>query len=253
MEQKILSELCRLEKLEGIRILYAVESGSRAWGFASTNSDYDVRFIYVHPVNWYVSIEDKKDTIEGMVDRDLDFSGWDIKKALKLFRVSNPPLMEWLESPLVYIENDDFAESLRQLKKEFFLGRAAMYHYLAMAKNNWKSYFSSDKVRVKKYFYVLRPVLACEWIRTKREMAPMEFEKLLELVKATSVRTEVLKLLEEKRKGVELGEGERMVEIDRFLQDKMDFLDNELGQIEEWGHGPKTEDLDEIFQGVILG
>lgn len=253
MENKILAELRRLEKEESVRVLYAVESGSRAWGFASMDSDWDVRFIYVHNLKWYLSIKDKKDSLERMLEGGLDLSGWEGSKALKMFKVSNPPLMEWLESPMVYVEETDFAESLRNLGKEFFLGKSAMYHYLAMARNNWKSYFGGDKVKVKKYFYVLRPVLACEWIRTRGQMAPMEFDKLLELVEGGNLKNRIIELLEQKRSGKELGEGKKIGEIDAFLQGKIEFLEGELRLVEELGKKPKVEDLDEILQKSIMG
>jgi predicted nucleotidyltransferase len=102
VHQQILEELKRIEKEEGVRILYACESGSRAWGFPSKDSDYDVRFIYIRPVDWYVSIYDKRDVIERPISDMLDINGWDLRKALNLFRKSNPPLLEWLKSTMPF-------------------------------------------------------------------------------------------------------------------------------------------------------
>src|SRR5688572_24447307 len=105
MIEEIKRELLRLETGNSIKILYAVESGSRAWGFASTDSDWDVRFIYIHKLEWYLQIEDKKDSLDKILPNEIDLAGWEIRKALKLFRKSNPPMMEWLRSPIVYSEN----------------------------------------------------------------------------------------------------------------------------------------------------
>lgn len=200
----ILTKLNEIEKYEGVRILYATESGSRAWGFESKDSDYDVRFIYARPFDWYLSIEGKKDVIEYPVTDLLDISGWDIKKALNLFKKSNPPLYEWLNSPIVYIKNESFVTMLRKLIPKFYNPRASLYHYLHMAKGNYREYLKGDKVRVKKYFYVLRPTFACMWIEKNKTPPPMEFNILLSsFVLEKTLKSEIEKLLVRKKSGEE--------------------------------------------------
>lgn len=140
MRNKIIMKLHDIEKEHDVKILYAVESGSRAWGFESTDSDYDVRFIYAHSKNWYISIEDKRDVIEYPTEDLLDFSGWDIKKALKLYRKSNPPLYEWLISPIIYLEIGDFTQKLKNLIPRFYSPISSIYHYLHMAQGNNRQY-----------------------------------------------------------------------------------------------------------------
>ena len=147
MKDKILNILDEIEKKEKIKILHAVESGSRAWGFESNDSDYDVRFIYVRPLDCYLSIEEKRDVIEYSESNSLDISGWDIKKALQLFNSSNPPLYEWLTSPITYIEKEGFAERLRDLIAIFYSRTSCLYHYLHMAKGNYRNYLKGDKVK----------------------------------------------------------------------------------------------------------
>ncbi len=120
MREKIKLELERIEKENDVKILFAVESGSRAWGFPSKDSDYDVRFVYMHPVEWYLSIHDKRDVIEYPISDDLDISGWDIKKALQLFAKSNPALLEWIRSPIFYSKNSNFPEQLQQMSEKEF-------------------------------------------------------------------------------------------------------------------------------------
>ena len=104
IRKEVLRRLDAVEREEDVRVLYACESGSRAWGFASPDSDYDVRFIYVHRPDWYLSIVDRRDVIERPIVDEYDLSGWELRKTLRLFRKSNPPLIEWLGSPIVYRE-----------------------------------------------------------------------------------------------------------------------------------------------------
>ena len=112
---EILSRLSSIESAQDVKILYACESGSRAWGFASPDSDYDVRFVYVHKRDWYLSfdVERQRDVIECSIEDDIDCSGWDLRKALQLFARTNGALLEWLNSPIRYLERGDAAGSLR--------------------------------------------------------------------------------------------------------------------------------------------
>jgi len=138
MRKRIIQALQGIAETHDVRILYACESGSRAWGFASQDSDYDVRFIYVRKPEWYLSIdlEHKPDVIELPIVDELDVNGWDLRKALQLFRKSTPPLLEWLDSPIVYLENDSAAARLRPLAPTSYSPMACMYHYFKMAKGN---------------------------------------------------------------------------------------------------------------------
>ncbi len=120
MTKTILENLTLIEHDHNVRILYAVESGSRAWGFASKNSDFDVRFIYIHTLDWYLSIQEKRDVIEIPINDDLDISGWDLRKALGLLRKTNPPLLEWLGSPIIYLDRFGLATKMRQIEANSF-------------------------------------------------------------------------------------------------------------------------------------
>src|SRR5512138_690870 len=133
METLITSRLAEIESDNNIKIVYACESGSRAWGFPSANSDYDVRFIYIRPVDWYLSIDEKRDVIEYPINEQLDINGWDLKKALQLLRKTNPPLLEWLGSPIIYLEKYSIAEGMRQLARDYYSASNCLYHYLHMA------------------------------------------------------------------------------------------------------------------------
>jgi len=174
----IIEKLASLEADYNIKILLAIESGSRAWGFPSPDSDYDVRFIYVHPADHYLSIDDQRDVIEVPINDLLDINGWELRKALRLFRKSNGPLYEWLQSPSVYRQHPEFVQDMMKLMPEYFSPRAAMHHYLSMTKGVFENELAGDFVRLKKYFYALRPILACRWIADKRAAPPMEFGSL---------------------------------------------------------------------------
>jgi len=178
METKIMQSLFEVETQYNVNVVYASESGSRAWGFPSPDSDYDVRFIYVHNKEYYLSVDEQRDVIELPINDLLDINGWELRKALRLFRKSNGPLFEWLQSPIVYAQNNEFIDDLKNLMPHYFSPRATMHHYLSMAKTVLESDLVGGEVRLKKYFYALRPILACRWIADRREVPPMEFGKL---------------------------------------------------------------------------
>ncbi len=220
IKDQILQLLSGIEQEYGVRILYACESGSRAWGFASQDSDFDVRFIYVHPRDWYMAIdvERKRDVIE-IMEGELDFSGWDLRKALHLLYKGNPPLVEWLGSPIVYLDRDDFADRLGGLLPHYFLPTAAMYHYLHMAQGNYREYLRGERVRTKKYLYVLRPLLAIRWIRDTGSVPPVKFVTMVNsLLPKGELQQDVHKLLVRKIAGQELDDGPRIPSISKFIE-----------------------------------
>lgn len=163
MKEKIQEQLRRIEEAENIKILLAVESGSRAWGFASPDSDYDVRFIYIRRLEDYLRLDAIRDVIELPIDDVLDINGWDLQKTLRLLYKSNPTLFEWFSSSIVY-QKTEFADEFRDLMMHYFSSKKTLYHYISMAEGNYREYLKGEIVRAKKYFYVLRPVLACRWI-----------------------------------------------------------------------------------------
>jgi len=252
MLEEIRGELSRIEKEHDVRILLAVESGSRAWGFASKDSDWDVRYIYIHRLDWYLRIDQYKDSQEEILPNEIDLSGWELRKALGLFRKSNPPLLEWLQSPIVYLEQFSTADVLRDLSQKYFNPRSCMYHYLSMAKGNFNEFLKDrDRVKIKKYFYVLRPVLACDWIENRNQFPPMEFEKLVDSqVKDVEVRQAIDTLLERKIAGEELNEEPRVDVLNDFLSKKIDFYSEHIGEIDTIDR-PQTEILDDLFRATL--
>ena len=204
MRQMIEQKLALIEQKYDIIIILAVESGSRAWGFESLNSDWDVRFIYINRPEWYLTVFPGRDVIEDM-DGDLDFSGWDLRKALGLLYKSNPPLLEWLKSPIVYREHPAAASALRKLALPHYDPKHAIYHYNSMAGHNWTAYIKGkEEVCIKKYLYIFRPLLSCKHIEIACEAPPMEIDKLLVYLEEPTL-SQFNQLLEQKKNGQELG------------------------------------------------
>ena len=209
-QERISSDLDDIEREEKVVVLLAVESGSRAWGFASTDSDFDIRFIYIHQPQWYLSIdvERRPSVFERPIRNNIDVSGWDIRKTLILFRKSNPPLLEWLQCSIVYRERSSLARRLREFLPAFYSPKASFFHYLNMARGNMREYLRGETVWRKKYFYVLRPLLAVQWIERGLGPVPIEFGKLVDAtLPAGELRQAVDDLLAEKRSGEELDMG----------------------------------------------
>jgi predicted nucleotidyltransferase len=215
----------RIERDSGVRVLLAIESGSRAWGFASPDSDYDVRFIYCHPRDWYISVLEPRDVIEMPLPGDLDVSGWDLRKSLRLFAKSNIPLNEWLGSPVTYAEVPGFRHQLLQCLPRYFNPIAGLYHYRNMADRALAENYVEGRIGIKKLFYVLRPLLACRWIGHTDTQPPTEFSRLLSSPWVTGAERDwVEALLRQKavaaeRESVELTAGraaEIRAELDRY-------------------------------------
>ncbi|MCQ2380584.1 MAG: nucleotidyltransferase domain-containing protein [Victivallaceae bacterium] len=180
MHDRIIDALRELERDHNCKILFAAESGSRAWGFASPDSDYDVRAIYVNPESWYWSLEDRRsETGEAMLPGNLDVSAWELRKTLRLFGGCNPSLDEWLGSPMVYLADAQFVEELRSLVPVYFNPIKTAHHYLAMSARALDDRAGDGTISVKKLFYALRGLLAAGWAATKEQMPPTLFDDLL--------------------------------------------------------------------------
>lgn len=243
--------LRELESKHDVRILFACESGSRAWGFHSKNSDYDVRFIYLQPTRNYLGVHAKRDVIEPPPSDPLDFSGWDVRKFLQLLLKSNPVAFEWLSSTIIYKETNVFFD-LRPLARSCFSAKATMHHYLSMSRRNYREHMrdgQSPTVRLKKYLYITRPLLCCRWMEQKLFFGPppMEFEKILmeDTLLHDDLRAALLDLANRKRSGEELEVGEAKPIINSFI-------DSELSRLREVADAapvarPNVEALDEYF------
>ncbi len=216
MRETILEKLDEIEKRENIKILHCVESGSRAWGFNSPDSDYDVRFIYVRPKEFYLRLDKVRDVIEWQLDETLDINGWDVQKALILLHNSNPTLFEWNSSSIVYKTTDEW-QKISMIINRYFVAKSGLYHYLNTANSNYREYLKGETVRLKKYFYVLRPLLACKWILAEGTPPPMMFHILMDKYLEDDMKPDVKKLLDMKMNMPEIGEGKRFDRINDYL------------------------------------
>lgn len=248
MNALILDKLKEIEHVNDVRILYACESGSRAWGFASPDSDYDVRFIYVHRKDHYLSIDDQRDVIELPINDLLDINGWELRKGLRLLRKSNGPLYEWFQSPIVYQSDSMFQREIWDLMKVYFSPRAMMHHYLSMASSVVDNDLSGSEVKLKKYFYALRPVLANLWMVKHNDIPPMEFGKLRVLLD-NDLNSIVDDLLDKKAQVDEKFRIKSIEEIQRWLHEKIEFCENRVPA------GKPTVDsgtLNEVFRKYVI-
>ena len=227
MRELIIQKLEEIEQKENIKILHAVESGSRAWGFPSPDSDYDVRFIYVRNPEFYLKLEKTRDVIELPINDMLDINGWDLNKTLRLLYSSNPTLFEWISSPVVYRQTD-FVDQLRPIMDDYFSCKSGLYHYLSMAEGNYRDYLKGDMVRAKKYFYVLRPILACKWILRTHTKPPMMFSELVATELEDALRPAVEWLLDLKMNAPEIKEIPRVEEINAYLNRTIEELKIEI-------------------------
>jgi predicted nucleotidyltransferase len=254
IQAQIQEQLSRMETLHDVRILLAVESGSRAWGFESPNSDWDVRFLYAPRLPWYLRVNSPRDVIELPISGDLDINGWELRKALGLMQKCNPVLLEWLDSPIIYRQDEAVMGQFRKLAREFFAPTACWHHYHSMAKGNNREYLQSKTVRLKKYLYVLRPLLCCQWIEQGRGPAPMLFHVLVdELVKDAELRRAIDELLEKKRGAEELAEGPRIPALSYFIEVELERCKNVAAGIPPHRATPEAyARSDEFLRSVIL-
>ena len=249
METYILAELLKIEQKENVRILHAVESGSRAWGFASHDSDYDVRFIYVREAHDYLRLDKMRDVIEWKQDEILDINGWDLQKTLRLLHNSNPTLFEWSNSPIVY-RTTDYWTAIKLEINGFFLQKAGLHHYLSTAKSNYREYLKGETVKLKKYFYVVRPLLACKWIIDKKSPPPMLFIDLVEAELDSNMRPIIDELLQQKTTSPEMGEGRRIDALNAYIDDMLVQLKETIDALPPDKKSDWTR-LNQLFIGAI--
>jgi predicted nucleotidyltransferase len=249
----IAAKLAAAASEEGVRVLHAAESGSRAWGFPSPDSDFDVRFLYAHARDWYVSLSEERDVIERPLDeRSVDLAGWDIRKALRLLLRSNPALYEWLASPIVYVEAPLRAE-LKALFEAAASPRALAHHYWSIARGQWRAEIEGrSQVRLKKYFYVVRPLLSLAWVVQHKGPPPMTIGDLLDgSVMPPGPRRAVEALLQTKRATPELGARPPIAEIDAWAQGELERL--EPGGL-TWTDPPARDmraDADRLYRRIV--
>lgn len=250
----IASKLTAVAAENGVRVLYAAESGSRAWGFGSPDSDYDVRFVYAHPREWYVSLHERRDVIERPLDEHLvDLAGWDVRKALRLMLRSNPAFYEWLVSPIVYVDDGMFAAEAKRLFEVHASPKALAHHYWSIARGQWKREIEGTaEVRLKKYFYVIRPLLSLAHVIEYGTPPPMSIDALLttsDLPEAVS--REIAQLIAVKRNTPELGRGPHIATLDDWVQAEFAARDPAKLQLSDRPRIDARQAADDFFRRTI--
>lgn len=248
---EIKNKLIETEKTYNVKIPLAIESGSRGWGFASCDSDYDCRFIYVHEKDWYVSVTERKDFIEYIADKVFDINGWDLRKAMQHIMKSNAVIFEWLSSNEIYIKNHAVVTELKTMKNNYFNPIAVSYHYLNIAKKKLDEIIKEENAKLKKYFYILRPLANLKFIQEYQEMPHMEYMKTLsEIAIKKEVYEEILKLLDIKKTSNESYTiSQNKVLINYFKQE----IENYTETIKKMGSKKNKdyENIDVIFRKII--
>ena len=249
-------ELDYIERQNDVRIIYACESGSRAWGFASPDSDFDVRFVFVRPISDYLRLSPPKDTIEWSipaenngVGADFDASGWDLRKFLLLLRKHNPSAVEWLGSPIVYREESRFWR-LRDLDLECFDPVSSAWHYHGMAESTVKGRLKGEKVPAKGYLYVIRAILAARWSISRFEPVPVPFGKLRDAMMPAELAHEVERMLVIKLSGAENGLVGHSEALDGWISDELEALPDEIRRY-QGRQAPDIGKFDAIFRMFV--
>jgi predicted nucleotidyltransferase len=251
IQREILSKLDSIEREHSIKILHAVESGSRAWGFASKDSDYDVRFIYMRPIEYYLALNPTTDVLNCEVNEVYDINGWDVQKVLKLVYKSNPTIFEWSQSPVVYKTTPQFA-SIQDVIFKYFSSKSGLHHYLSTAKSNYREYLKGEQVRLKKYFYVVRPLLACRWILDHGTPPPMLFSQLVDAELPPHMKPYIDYLLDIKMQSSEVKMGDRVPEVNAYIESEYVAIKELISQLPE--EPPRQwQPLNELFLNLTLG
>ncbi len=241
----ILRKLSQIEADCQVRILHAAESGSRAWGFASPDSDYDVRFIYVRKKEAYLRLEDTADHIEWELNEVLDINGWDIAKVLRLFHKSNATPFEWALSPEVYYTTPQW-RMVYERASAYFSKKAAMYHYYGTARSNYQAHLLGEQVKYKKYFYVLRPILCCQWIASHGGPPPVRFDDMKNELEDQELRRQIDRLQEQKVRMTEAEKGPRADWLNQYIENWLSKASVEISRLPD-DRTPQWEPLNEIF------
>lgn len=175
---QIQQNIIEIESEYDVTIIKAIESGSRAWGFPSPDSDYDVRFIYAHPKDWYIQLNEQRDVIERPIDAVLDIAGWDLRKAFDLANRGNAAIQEWMISPIIYKTSNSHSHIASLIGKTFD-ATASYHHYRSMAKKALFDIENNRQKKLKRFFYFARATLCAAWCREQKSMPSIVFNDLL--------------------------------------------------------------------------
>lgn len=254
MKNTILSHLNQVEQGNNVKVLLAVESGSRAWGFHSAESDWDVRFVYVHKLDWYLKVNEGRDVIEHMYDDDVDLVGWELRKTMRLFQKSNPALMEWLHSPIIYRADEGFLSRMRALEPAYFNPIKTMYHYGSIYIKHDKRYLQNAAYPLKRFLYYLRGILACRWVEERQSMPPVLFSELVNgTVEEDAIRQKINELLVLKRQSKENDLKEVDSDLVEYARHWADHFEQTISSFRpEMIHADNAPQLDALLRDMVV-
>ncbi len=233
MKQKIAKLLKSIEKEHNIKILFAIENGSRAWGMDSKDSDYDVRFVFYRPLENYVTLDKPSDVITAAFDENLqshdvqgsliDMCGFDIHKYLKLLASSNPTTIEWLHSPIVYLGDNNIG--LKSYMNSNFSQEKLFHHYFSLFQNNYKLYIRDGKeITYKKYLYSMRGLLNALYVLKFDKIPPLLMRDTLQAMQShlpEGIASKLNEVIEIKSQGLEKETVLRIPEFDEFFKEEL--------------------------------
>ncbi|MBP3799159.1 MAG: nucleotidyltransferase domain-containing protein [Ruminococcus sp.] len=248
MTEKINGILDEIERREGVKIIFAAEAGSRAKGYASAESDFDVRFVYIRPREFYLRLDKTKDVIEWGDDGVYDVNGWDIQKALRLLYNSNPSFFEWASSPVVYRTSPEW-EKLSGLMGDYFSPKAAFMHYYGIAKGNYRDHLKGEEVRLKKYIYAVSPLLCCRWITEKGTFPPLDINRLISEVCPDEIKHDFCELIDMKKQK-KLDTGRRIDTLGAFIEDELCCIESTAEKL-SGKSGGSWEELNSYFLSIL--
>jgi predicted nucleotidyltransferase len=247
----IIKKLRETEEKYCVKIPLAIESGSRGWGFASPDSDYDCRFVYVRERDWYISVFDKPDIIEYAADKVFDVNGWDIRKFISHITKSNAVMFEWLSSNEIYIKDVQITELLQGLAVDFFNPISVSHHYLSLANKKYKEILEADEAKLKKYFYVLRPLANLSYVEQYGKQPYMEyFRTLAEVEVKKTVADEILRLVEMKKAADESFMIPKNTTLLDYFADELDRHEERLKTL-TFDKNRYREQADVLFRKII--
>lgn len=251
MRNVIENELDLLSAVRDVNVLVAVESGSRAWGIASRDSDYDVRFVYVRPVDEYLRLKETRDTMNWRLDETLDIVGWDLQKLMRLLRGSNPTVFEWLSSPTVYRESDSF-EAVREIAAKCFSPKASAFHYVGMARGELKRISRDNTVSIKIYLYAIRAILAARWTLDEGVPAPMLLDDLVSAKLEADMVPMLEGLVKAKASTADKATISRCGALDLWIESEIEKLTKRSRVLPSLKRVP-WEELDKVFLSIVKG
>lgn len=250
IREAIQRELEKIEREKAVKILHAAESGSRAWGFASPDSDYDVRFVYVRPMSDYLRINPPRDVIEWKLDEVLDINGWDLQKTMRQIAGGNPTVFEWDASPIVYRTTPEWRKVIA-CSRAYFSEKHAVGHYYGTAMSTWAKHLTEDTVRYKKYFYALRPLLAAIYIEQAHQIPPVLFSELLKMDMPGELRFAIDVLLERKKTTTEGERSPHIPEVRDFIREELERQKSLCAKLPE-DRNPDWGAMNRCFAEIIL-